>query len=282
MQLSNLFVSALLAVAVSAEGGDNKGDGHKGGKDSIGKQCFQMAKLEMITQLGANDTALAAKFNNNQTKIDDFKKKVAESDTKLKAMTANATLVGECATINAEAREKGQCGKMKFAEKLVAMAGNDTALAAKFKNNQTKIDDFKTKATAAKADLSAMQGNATLTAFCSVQNTKAQCFKMAAMQKTEEMAKNQTALEAKFKGDETKIKAFQDKAAKWQTQLDAMMANATLMDTCKTLTKAQAEGSSGTNAAAKDGKKSAAATIDAFSGFITAAFAVVVAGTLML
>ncbi|KAK7949404.1 uncharacterized protein PG986_010290 [Apiospora aurea] len=278
MQLSNLFVSAILAIAVSAEGGDNKGGDHKGA-NSIGKQCFQMAKLEMITQLGANDTALAAKFNNNQTKIDDFKQKVAESETKLKAMTANATLVGECATINAEAREKGECGKMKFAEKMIAMAGNDTQLTAKFKNNQTKIDDFKKKASAAKADLSAMQGNATLTSFCSVQDTKAQCFKMAAMQKTEEMAKNQTALEAKFKGDETKIKAFQDKAAKWQTQLDAMMANSTLMDTCKTLNKAQAEASN--NAAAKDGKKSAAATIDAFSGFITAAFAVV-AGALML
>ncbi|KAK8085924.1 hypothetical protein PG994_000898 [Apiospora phragmitis] len=274
MQLSNIFVSALLAMAVSAEGGDNKG-----GKDSLGKQCFQMAKLEMITQLGANDTALAAKFNNNQTQIDAFKKKVADADTKLKAMTANATLVGECAPINAVAREKGQCGHMKFAEKMIAMAGNDTALQAKFKNNQTKIDAFKSKATAAQADLSAMQSNATLTSFCSVENTKQECRKMNMLQKTTELAKNQTALDAKFNGDETKVKAFQDKAAKWQTQLDAMMANSTLMDTCKTLNQAQAQN---TNNAAKDGKKSAAATLDAFSGFITAAFAVAVAGALML
>ncbi|KAK6844425.1 hypothetical protein PG990_002795 [Apiospora arundinis] len=277
MQLTNLFVSALMAMAVSAADGDNKGD-HKGG-NSIGKQCFQMAKLEMITKFGANETAVSAKFKNNQTAIDDFKKKVAESDTKLKAMMTNATLVGECATINAVAREKGQCGKMKFTEKMIAMAGNDTALQAKFKNNQTKIDNFKAKATAAKADLTAMQNNATLTQFCSVQNTKQECRKMNHLQKQTEMAKNQTALEAKFKGDEAKVKAFQDKSAKWETELKAMMGNQTLMDTCKTLNQAQAQNS---NNAAKDGKKSAAQTLDAFSGLITASFAVVVAGALML
>ncbi|KAK8005940.1 hypothetical protein PG991_012237 [Apiospora marii] len=281
MQLSNLFVSALLALSVSAADGDNKDSGKKGdGQQSVGKQCFQMAKWEMMTALSANDTALAAKFHSNQTQIDAFKKKAADVDTKLKAMMANATLVGECATINAEAREKGQCGKMKFAEKMIAMAGNDTMLQAKFKNNQTKIDDFKTKATAAKADLAAMQGNATLTSFCSVQDTKQECRKMASMQKQEAMAKNQTWLDAKFKGDETKIKAFQDKAAKGQAQLDAMMKNSTLMDTCKTLTQAQAQGATG---AAKDDKKSAApAALDALSGVITAAFAVAVAGAVML
>ncbi|KAK8092291.1 uncharacterized protein PG998_015123 [Apiospora kogelbergensis] len=282
MQLTNLFVSALLAMSVSAAD-DNKGDGNKGdhkGGNSIGKQCFQMAKLEMITKFGANDTAVAAKFHNNQTAIDDFKKKVAASDTKLKAMSANATLVSECATINAEAREKGECGKMKFAEKMLAMAGNDTALQTKFKNNQTKIDAFKAKAEGAKADLAAMQGNATLTSFCSVQTTKHECRKMAMLQKQTDMAKNQTALEAKFKGDEAKVKAFQDKSAKWETELKAMMGNSTLMDTCKTLNQAQAQNTN--NAAAKDGKKSAAQTLEAFSGLITAAFAVAVAGTLML
>lgn len=131
MQLSNLFVPALLALSVSAADGDNnkKGDG----QPSLGKQCFQMAKWEMMTALSANDTALAAKFHSNQTEIDAFKKKAAGLDAKLKAMMANATLVAECAPINAEAREKGQCGEMRFAEKMVALAGNDTMLQAKFK-----------------------------------------------------------------------------------------------------------------------------------------------------
>ncbi|KAK7978688.1 hypothetical protein PG988_006178 [Apiospora saccharicola] len=280
MQLSNILVSAILAMAVSAEGGDKGDKKGMGGEMSVGKQCFQMAKWEQMDKLAANETALAAHFKNNQTQIDAFKKKVAESDTKLKAMSANATLVTECAGINAQAKEMGECGKMKFAEKMIMMAGNDTMLQAKFKNNQTKVDAFKAKASAAKADLSAMQGNATLTQFCSVMDTKQECHKMAKVQKMEEQAKNQTWLEAKFKGDETKIKAFQDKAAKWQTMLDAMMKNQTLMDTCKTLTKAQAEGA--TNGAAKDGKKSAAPVLDAMSGLITAAFAVVVAGAVML
>lgn len=135
MQISNLFVSAILAMAVSAEGGDNnKGDkGGKGGEMSIGKQCFQMAKWEMMEKLAANDTELAAKFHSNQTQIDAFKKKAADAEPKLKAMSANATLVGECAGINAQAKEMGECGKMKFAEKMIALAGNDTALQAKFK-----------------------------------------------------------------------------------------------------------------------------------------------------
>lgn len=148
-------------------------------------------------------------------------------------------------------------------------------------NNQTKIDAFKTKATAVKADLAALQGNATLTSFCSVQDTKHACHKMAWIQKQEAMAKNQTWLEAKFKGNETKVKAFQDRAAKWQTQLDAMMKNATLMDACKTLNKAQADPAN-TAAAAKDGKKSAAPALDALRGFVAAAFAAAVAGAVML
>lgn len=125
-----------------------------------------------------------------------------------------------------------------------------------------------------------MQSNATLTSFCSVLDTKHECGKMAKLQKIEEQAKNQTWLDAKFKGDEAKVKAFQDKAAKWQTELDAMMKNSTLMDICKTLSKSQADGTNA--AAAKDGKKSAAVALDAMSGFITAAFAVVVAGAVML
>lgn len=58
---------------------------------------------------------------------------------------------------------------------------------------------------------------------------------MAKWQKMADLAKNQTALDAKFKGDETKVQQFQAKVTGFQAKLDAMMGNATLMDTCKTM-----------------------------------------------
>lgn len=103
--------------------------------------------------------------------------------------------------------------------------------------NQTKIDAFKAKAKAAQADLTAMQSNTTLTGFCAAQKTMGDCRLMAKWQKMADMAKNQTALDAKFKGNETKIQQFQAKVAGFQSKLDAMMGNATLMDTCKTISQ---------------------------------------------
>ena len=101
--------------------------------------------------------------------------------------------------------------------------------------NQTKIDAFKAKAKEAETQLTALQGNATLTSFCAAQKTQGDCRLMARWQKMADMAKNQTALDAKFKGDETKVQEFQAKVTGFQAKLDAMMGNATLMDTCKTM-----------------------------------------------
>lgn len=60
---------------------------------------------------------------------------------------------------------------------------------------------------------------------------------MAKWQKMADMAKNQTALDAKFDGDAKKVQQFQDKVNGFQARLAAMMGNATLMDACKTISQ---------------------------------------------
>lgn len=122
MQIGTFFVSALLAAS-SVYAADR----------AIEKDCQKMAKLEKMEKLAANDTMMAKVFENNQTRIDEFKAKAADAKTKLTTLQANATLVGECAVVNAVNQEKRDCRMMAGAEKMVAFAGNDTALQAKFK-----------------------------------------------------------------------------------------------------------------------------------------------------
>lgn len=271
MQITTFFVSALLAAS-SARAADRATE----------KECHKLSGLERMQKLAANDTMMAMVFENNATKVADFKAKAAAAQPKLAALQANATLVGECAAVNAVAQESRDCRKMAGAEKMIAFAANDTALQTKFKNNQTKIDAFKAKAKEAETKLTALQGNATLTSFCAAQKTQGDCRLMAKWQKMADLAKNQTALDAKFKGDETKVQQFQAKVTGFQAKLDAMMGNATLMDTCKTMAQTQTDGKATNNAAATDAsKKSAAATLETFRGPVTALLVTVLAGAFM-
>lgn len=273
MQLTNIFVSALLATAVSAKGhnGTDKAQ-------SVKSQCSQMAKLTAETKLAANDTKLAQHFDNNQTMIDAFKTKAADAQTKLTTMEANTTLTAECAVIQAHDEAVSACGAMSSIEKMVSLAANDTKLTTKFDGNTTKIDAFKAKVADAEAKLTTMQANSTLTSFCSVQATISQCKEMSQLQKEVAMASNETALATKFKGNDTKIADFKAKAAKTQTKLDALMGNSTLMDTCSTLTKAGTTGAS----TSTNNAKSPAARVEIAGGVLSVAAFVVTLGMLAL
>lgn len=123
MQITAFFVSALLAAS-SARAADRATE----------KECRQLSGMERMQKLAANETMLNMVFENNATKVADFKAKAAEAQTKLTALQANTTLVSECATVNAAAQESRDCRKMAGAEKMIAFAGNDTALQTKFKN----------------------------------------------------------------------------------------------------------------------------------------------------
>jgi hypothetical protein len=167
MQFSSLFLSLVLATAVVAKG--DKGDSEKNGttKAVTDKSlCKEMASLNQLVKLASNETKLADKTKNNATKIADIQAKASDASTKLTTMSSNATLVSTCATIDAAAKTEDECKSMKSLQKLVTLAGNDTALADKAKNNQTKIAAIQAMASKAQTKLDAMTSNTTLTTAC--------------------------------------------------------------------------------------------------------------------
>lgn len=126
MQLTNIFVSFLLAASVSAKGGN------KNGTTSVKSQCQQIAKLSSQAELATNDTKLAAKFDNNQTAIDAFKAKTTAKQTELTTLSANTTLMSDCAVIAANEDAVKSCDQIQSWEKDIAAAANDTKLTTKF------------------------------------------------------------------------------------------------------------------------------------------------------
>lgn len=121
MQITAFFVSAMLAAS-SVRAADRATE----------KECHQMAGMERMEKLAANETMMAMVFKNNEAKMARFKAKAAEAQPKLAALQANATLVGECAVVNAVVQENRDCRKMAQIERMMTFAANDTALQAKF------------------------------------------------------------------------------------------------------------------------------------------------------
>ncbi|KAH7413261.1 hypothetical protein BKA64DRAFT_660643 [Cadophora sp. MPI-SDFR-AT-0126] len=64
--------------------------------------------------------------------------------------------------------DKSLCKEMAQLTKLVSLAGNETKLADKTKNNATKIASIQAKASEAATQLSTMESNATLVSTCAV------------------------------------------------------------------------------------------------------------------
>lgn len=157
-------------------GGKSKGNGTRG--NSIDRQCSQMAKMTMLTQLVANQTkldALVAKGKLNDTEVTALKAKAANATTTLKTMESNTTLVSECNVINANKAVKAECKAMKMLAKTVSLANNQTAmdaLVAKKKLNDTQVTKFKEQITKAQTKLQEMQSNTTLTDLCSQQKSQ--------------------------------------------------------------------------------------------------------------
>ncbi|TVY57852.1 hypothetical protein LCER1_G002117 [Lachnellula cervina] len=173
MQFSSLFFSLVLATAVVAKGDKNStSTGTKAVTDK--SMCKEMSSLNQLVKLASNETKLADKTKNNATKIADIQAKASDASTKLTTMSSNTTLMSTCAVIDAAAKTDDECQSMKSLQKLVSLAGNDTALADKAKNNQTKIDAIKGLATKAQTKLDAMTSNSTLTTACdSIKSSKA-------------------------------------------------------------------------------------------------------------
>lgn len=147
-------------------------NGTAGGGNSINRTCKKLSKLEKITQLAANQTHLddlITKGKLTTEEVDALKAKAANSTTELATMTSNATLVSECAAVNARKRVQRQCKTMAKLAKLTSIANNQTAidaLAADKSLNSTQVEKLQEKIANAVAKLQTMQSNTTLTDLC--------------------------------------------------------------------------------------------------------------------
>ncbi|CAJ2503422.1 Uu.00g108160.m01.CDS01 [Anthostomella pinea] len=281
MQLTNVFISFVLATAVSAKGHNNGTTSVKSA--SVKSQCHEVAKLTSDVELATNDTQLGDHFDNNQTEIAAFKAKAADMQTELDTMSSNSTLMTSCAVIAAHEDAVDSCDKMQSWEKSIAAAANGTKLTDKFDGNATKVTAFQAKASSEATKLAALASNSTLTQFCSVQSTLSDCKTMSKLQKEMAFVNNATALSAKLDGNQTKIDKATAKVAKLQSKLDALISNSTLMSTCSSLTQASADGTTtADNAASSTTAASAAGRVEAAGGMIAAAVLAMTAALFMM
>lgn len=226
MQLLSLLCSTLLVTSVVA----------KGGKAQTEKsQCKQIRKLQKFVDFASNTTQLEEATNKNSTKVSQIQAKAEEAKTKLTSLQSNATLVGDCAVINAAEEQDHQCEKTFELQAFIKFASNDTKLAEKTNNNATKIAAIKAKVPEATTKLQSLESNSTLQAACPAVLQKDECKGMMKLMKFIKKANNQTTLDKLSKGNSTKADKIKAEAKQAQTVLDAMMGNKTFMAACEKL-----------------------------------------------
>ncbi|KAH8743394.1 hypothetical protein F5883DRAFT_477122 [Diaporthe sp. PMI_573] len=259
MKFLSTLVVAMASVAIAQ-------DNNKGNNTSTKSQCKQVAKITKLMDIAGNSTKLDKVTDGNATKASEIQAKASQAATKLTELQSNTTLMAACDQIFAVQDTEDACEKMKGLEMLNALVANQTALDEKTKGNTTKADAIKAKAQEKAADLTAMQGNATLTSFCAGFQDKQSCKAMAKLTKEQEFAQNTTALNEKFNGDADKISKFQAKLSSKAEKVNALMSNQTLMDTCNSLgitTASTTTGASTSSGSTTDDKKSAAVSVNA-------------------
>lgn len=187
MKFLSALVLAMASVAIAKDGNNTDGTSTK-------SQCKQVSKLTKLMDIAGNSTKLDKVTKGNATKAADIQAKASQASTKLTELQGNATLMTACDQIFAVQDTEDACDKMQGLQKLNALIANQTALDEKTKGNTTKADAIKAKAQEKAADLTAMEGNATLTSFCAGFNDKQSCKAMAKLAKEQEFAANTTAL----------------------------------------------------------------------------------------
>ncbi|KAG6357784.1 hypothetical protein INS49_013663 [Diaporthe citri] len=256
MKFLSALVLAMASVAIAKDGNNTDGTSTK-------SQCKQVSQLTKFMDIAGNSTKLDKITNGNATKAADIQAKASQASTKLTELQSNATLMTACDQIFAVQDTEDACEKMQGLQKLNALIANQTALDEKTKGNTTKADAIKAKAQEKAADLTAMEGNATLTSFCAGFNDKQSCKAMARLAKVQEFAANTTALNEKFNGDADKISKFQAKLSSKAEKVNALMSNSTLMDTCNSLGITTASTTTGASTSGStDNKKSAAVSVN--------------------
>lgn len=276
MQLQSVLVSLFLATAVAAKGNANTTEG----------QCKEMRQLNGLVKLAANTTELDKLTKGNATKAAALQAKASAASTQLSTLMSNTTLMSACAVIDAAQDEENQCQETFILQKFVSFAANTTAVSMVTNNNATKAAELQAKASQASTKLNELMSNSTLQASCPAVAQKDQCLIMNGLMKFVDLANNQTKLDKVTKGNTTKEDKIKSQAAMAQTQLTAMMNNATLVSTCQALMTSQ-DGTSTSQAAAASSSaaaKSAAVMVKGASivGAVFSTVVVVGLGMLML
>lgn len=191
MKFTSAIILTLAGFAV-AKGGNNKAANSTG--TSTKSQCRQVEKLTALTEIAANTTKLDKITKGNATKAAEFQAKASTAATQLSTLQSNTTLMDSCNQIFAAQAMTQSCAEMASIEEGQKIVANQTLLDKVTKNNATKADAFKAKVAAKAADLSALQGNTTLTAYCSTLSDKAACKTMAKLNKEQALAANTSAL----------------------------------------------------------------------------------------
>lgn len=236
MKLLSFLVLSAAGCALARPGGG--GGGFRNGTTgatSTKAQCRQVARLTELASLAANQTKLDEVSKGNATRADALKAKAADGAAQLATLQANSTLMAVCDQVFAAEAMEDACGRLQRMEKLAGVVANATALDLRTDGNATKSDALKAKVAADADQLTALQSNATLTAFCAGLDTQDACRNLARLQKEVDLAANATALDTKFNGNATKVANFQAKAEKVQAKLAALQENTTLTDACASL-----------------------------------------------
>lgn len=135
--------------------------------------------------------------------------------------------------------DKSLCNEMAKLTSEVALAANTTKLDAKAKGNSTKVAELQAKASEASVTLATMSTNTTLVSTCAIisaaQDTEDECDKMDSLMKSVALVANSTKLDAKAKGNSTKVAELQSKASIAATKLETMTTNTTLVSACSSI-----------------------------------------------
>jgi hypothetical protein len=135
-------------------------------EEKLERDCFKLLKLEHFLTFAANSTAVSKTAENNSTKISEIAAEASKSAGELQQLQSNGTFVALCLIVNAHEREKHECEEIKELEKFIAFSHNETALAEKTHNNETRINEIQAESSRAADRLAQLQSNSTLVSDC--------------------------------------------------------------------------------------------------------------------
>lgn len=176
MQIFSLL-SLCLCLSALAAPESHQHDEHKSNStmahNSVKATCREMEKLTELTHLASNQTLLEEYISRKKlsaSEAAELETKAASASKQLATLASNnATLVSQCAVINAHESLVVTCERMARLERWEKLESNATALdelAAKKNLSQAAIDHLKDKDANANSELKALERNSTLVMAC--------------------------------------------------------------------------------------------------------------------